>query len=149
MYITSTGGVGIGTDTPGAYKLNVQGDIYTSGNGYKPAAGGWLSSSDARLKKNILPLGEALKKMLSLKGVTYQWQEPEKHGNMDGTYMGMTAQDIEKVFPEWVTTKDGVKYVGYIGFEALTVEAVRELKEENDALKKRLEVLESKIENKK
>ncbi len=44
----------------------------------------------------------------------------------------MVAQEVEKVFPAWVDQgSDGYKRVTFRGFEAVTVEAVREL---NDAL---------------
>ena len=50
--------------------------------------------------------------------------------------MGMLAQEVEKVFPQWITTdREGYKLLGMEGFEALTVEALRELKEENGTLK--------------
>ncbi|MBI5525713.1 MAG: hypothetical protein HY897_05210 [Deltaproteobacteria bacterium] len=55
----------------------------------------------------------------------------------------MIAQEVEKIFPEWVgADKDGFKDLTFRGFEALTVEAMRELKAENDALKERLAALE-------
>jgi len=88
-----------------------------------------------------------LDKMLRLRGISYQWKDPESQGNMAGTYMGMIAQDVEKVFPEWVSTnQDGYKGVGFIGFEALTVEAIRELKLENDALMAKIKDLEARLE---
>jgi hypothetical protein len=73
---------------------------------------------------------------------------------MTGVYMGMIAQDVEKVFPEWVKTDiNGYKTLGFIGFEALTTEAVRELKAENNELKAknielelRVKALETKLD---
>ena len=46
----------------------------------------------------------------------------------------MIAQDVEDVFPDWVgTSGHGYKMLTFRGFEALTVEALRELREEKDA----------------
>ncbi|MBZ0170972.1 MAG: hypothetical protein K8E66_01195, partial [Phycisphaerales bacterium] len=47
---------------------------------------------------------------------------------------GMIAQDVERVFPDWVgEDADGFKTLTVIGFEGLVVEAMRELREEKDA----------------
>ena len=43
------------------------------------------------------------------------------------------AQEVEDVFPDWVETSGhDYKMLTFRGFEALTVEALRELREEND-----------------
>ena len=40
--------------------------------------------------------------------------------------MGFSAQDVEKIFPEWVDTdENGYKMLSIRGFEALTVESIR------------------------
>ena len=37
---------------------------------------------------------------------------PEKQGGLTGTQIGLVAQEVEEVFPEWVgTDADGMKYV--------------------------------------
>jgi DNA repair exonuclease SbcCD ATPase subunit len=44
----------------------------------------------------------------------------------------MIAQEVEKVFPDWVdTAPNGMKRLNIHGFEALTVEALREVRSEN------------------
>jgi len=46
------------------------------------------------------------------------------------------------VFPEWVRTgADGYKAVNFYGFEAVTIEAVKQLKTENDAQQSKIEQL--------
>jgi uncharacterized small protein (DUF1192 family) len=96
----------------------------------------WATTSDARLKKNVCPLVGALERVSRLRGVTFEWIEPEKHGNQRGPQLGMIAQEVEAVFPEWVgTDADGSKYLSLRGFEAVTIESVKELKAENDALR--------------
>lgn len=128
-------------------------DFYTLGEGYKPGGGTWASSSDARLKKNIAPLESPLDKMLRLRGVTYEWIDPSKQGGMTGPQMGMIAQDVERVFPQWVGTgPDGFRSLAFRGFEALTVESIRELdgrvkalEDDNRELKRKNEQLEKRL----
>lgn len=103
------------------------GKLYAS-SGFKPGGGSWTASSDARLKRDIKPLDGAVEKMLTLRGVTYAWIDPASQGNLVGRQTGFVAQDVEKVFPDWVgTDAKGFKTVTVRGFEALSVEAVREL----------------------
>ena len=45
--------------------------------------------------------------------------------------MGFVAQDVEEVFPDWISEgHDGYKRMTVRGFEALAVEALRELRTE-------------------
>lgn len=127
--ITSAGNVGIGTTSPG-YKLHV------NGSAAKPGGGSWTNSSDQKLKKNIEPLKGALKKLTGLRGVVFEWKQPEKQGNLTGKQIGLIAQEVEKIFPEWVgTDAEGYKDLTVRGFEALTVESFKEVKQELDELK--------------
>jgi Chaperone of endosialidase len=121
------------------------GTLTVTGNALKPG-GAWGGLSDQRLKQNIRPLNGALDKLLSLRGVLYEWKKPEQHGNLTGPQIGLIAQEVEEIFPGWVDTNtDGYKTLTIRGFEALTIEALKELKAENQALKQRCEVLESQL----
>lgn len=122
------------------------GNLTVTGNAFKPGGGAWGISSDERLKKNISTLEGALDKLLQLRGVSYEWKEPEKQGNLTGPQMGLIAQEVEAVFPEWIgVDADGYQTLSIRGFEALVVEALKELKAENEALKKRCEELERQL----
>jgi hypothetical protein len=116
----------------------------------KPSAnntGVWQTSSDVRLKKNIQTLDGALESFLRLQGVSYEWQEPQKHGDLTGKQRGFIAQDVERVFPDWVTTDaDGYESLSVNAYPAVAVEAFREVKQRNDALKARLETLHDRLE---
>jgi hypothetical protein len=115
-------------------------------NGDVTVTGMFSNPSDRRLKKNILPIESPLERLLNLRGVTFEWIDPERYGGHPGPRMGMIAQEIEKVFPSWVKTgPGGIKEVAYVGFEGLAVEAIRALKAENDDLKRRLDDLESRL----
>jgi hypothetical protein len=130
------GNVGVGTETPG-YKFEVNGEAAKTTGIF------WINNSDRRLKKNIQRLEGVLSKLLRLHGVTYEWKEPEKFGGSTGPQMGLVAQDVEKVFPEWVKTDShGYKHLSPQGLEAITIEALRELHEEIEQLKKRIQKLE-------
>jgi len=138
LYVApTTGNVGIGTASPTA-KLHVNGNIIASG-----CTG---CSSDARHKRDIVTFTGALDRLLALRGVWFRWKEPREHGDESRRQMGMIAQEVEKVLPEWVMKdKDGYRYLNTTGFPALAVEAMRELKSENDELKAKLVTMESRL----
>ena len=97
-----------------------------------------------RLKKKLTALTHALERLLELRGVQFEWKEPEKMGNLSGPQTGLIAQEVEKVFPEWVSSDpEGYKELTIRGFEALAIEALRELKNEVDQMKKRLDKIEA------
>jgi hypothetical protein len=51
---------------------------------------------------------------------------------------------VEKVFPDWVSSdREGYKELTIRGFEALAIEALRELKNEIEEIKKRLDKIEA------
>lgn len=124
MVIASSGNVGIGTSAP-SFLLHVD------GSAGKPGGGSWSVASDARLKTNVAELDGALAKLLELRGVTYEYKDPAAIHELEGEQAGFLAQEVERVFPEWVESgADGYKRLSIRGFEALTVEALRELRNE-------------------
>lgn len=136
--VLSGGNVGIGTKTPTDH-LQVVGDLRISGLARKPDGGGWTFASDARLKQNVEPLDKALDLLLQLRGVRFEWKEPDKMGNLSGSQFGLVAQEVEEVFPEWVSRDpDGYRELTLRGFEAIVIEALRELKAELEDLKSQL-----------
>lgn len=147
--IVPGGNIGINklADAMSPYILDVNGDVNAEGLfiGGQPFC--MTCSSDARLKKNIAPLPDALSRLLQLRGVTYEWREPGKRGRLPGVQTGLIAQEVEKVFPEWVgTDKDGFKTITIRGFEALTVESLRQLSTENESLRREVATLSTKAD---
>jgi hypothetical protein len=84
-------------------------------------AAGAIIASDARVKENIESIENALDKVEQLDGKTYNYI-----GKPTGD-AGVIAQDLEKVLPDAVVEKDGVKYVKYEAVIGLLVSAVNEL----------------------
>jgi hypothetical protein len=112
----------------------VESGLYVFGQAYKAGGGPWEVLSDARLKRNVSPLSGALARLLALRGVNYEYAEHDEL-RPPGVHTGFLAQEVREVFPEWVHAgADGLLSVGPRGFEALTVEAFRELAEENATL---------------
>lgn len=123
--------VGINTASPGAF------DLAVNGSAAKPGGGSWSSFSDARLKKNIRPLGaDALERLLSLRGYQFEYRDEaiERRLALPGTRIGLVAQEVEQVFPDWIDEdEEGYKFVTERGTTALFVEALRTLRAERDA----------------
>jgi hypothetical protein len=155
MAIMPDGNVGIGTfdDIPTiADKLQVFGDIRigtTGTNGcIKDFSGTGIlgtCASDRRFKRDITPFGPVLGSLTALQPVHYFWRAadfPNQHFGESRAY-GLIAQDVEQILPELVETgADGFKAVNYSKLPLLTIQAVKELKAENDALKQRVTELE-------
>ncbi len=116
--------------------LNVSGNITASGS---VTASGFFYNSDSRLKKNIHPITHALDKVQRLNGVAFTW----KKNNVKD--IGVTAQNVEKVMPELVTTgSNGMKSVAYGNLVALLIESVKEQQKEIEGLKKKVAELQNK-----
>jgi hypothetical protein len=115
--------------------LDAAGDLAISGGtATKPGGGAWSAPSDARLKRDIQPLDHVLDKLLQLRGVTFEYANPDGYLHPAGRHTGFIAQQVQEVFPDWIgQTPDGYLTVGAKGFEAMAVEALRELRAEKDA----------------
>lgn len=105
--------------------------------------------SDARLKTNVRQLEGALDKLERIRGVTYESAETESPyalGELAGQPgLGVIAQEVEEVFPEVVTIYEPDQEYRAVDFDGLTsvlIEAVKELKAQNEELWSRIEALE-------
>jgi hypothetical protein len=150
--VQENGNVGIGTTSPG-YLLHV------NGSAGKPGGGTWDDSSDARLKENIHPIDgrQALDLLNQLQGVTFEWINPGEHSA--GTRASLVAQDVEKVFPDWVEEYDPQRSDAELipegekakaihfphDFNAYTIEAIKALDAQNQALAETVEEQDAKI----
>lgn len=99
-------------------------------------------NSDIRLKKNIVPLQNSLHKIIQLNGYQYNWQDANRGSALQS---GVLAQEVEKQMPELVVTDaEGDKAVNYNGLIPYLIESVKELKKENEELKKEIKLLKGK-----
>lgn len=150
MYI-STNGVGIGK-VP-SYKLDVAGDVATSG--------AFRVISDARFKKDIQPLlvgdklylleAKSYKKTIptytdsidSVKGFPKEMKKAEK--SIDE--YGFLAQELKEIFPDLVDeNEEGYYTVNYIGLIPIITETLKVHKLLLDAQSEKIKELESIIE---
>jgi hypothetical protein len=90
----------------------------------------FVSSSDARLKTDIAPIADALAKVQALTGVTFTM------AGSDARQMGLIAQDVQAVTPEAVVEAEGVLRLAYGNLVGLLVEAIKDLAQEVDQLKR-------------
>ena len=102
------------------------GDIAMGGNDISGAgtitAVDFNTTSDITLKNNIQPVSNPLEKINQLSGYTFNWNHNDKPA------VGVMAQEVEKVFPEMVTTgTDGYKRVNYDSLVPVLIEAIKEL----------------------
>ena len=141
MFLTNSARVGINTSSPST-DLDVNGQMRIRNI---PAGSGsqWLvkdgsgnirvQASDFRLKKNITSIENSLDKVMHLDGKYFDWKDDSRHD------IGFIAQDVEKILPELVSeTDDGYKALNYPQITAVLVNAVKELKQENDILRKQV-----------
>jgi len=122
----------------------------TDGNAYKSSgAGSWLAYSDKRLKDVKSSYAYGLDQISLINPIVYQYKKDNKLGLITNTdYVGVVAQDLQKVIPEAVEKSDN----GYLTVNNdyviwASVNAIKELKAENDDLKARIERLEAKLGN--
>jgi hypothetical protein len=145
IYQNSADNVGIGKSP--SYKLDVAGNFNIDGSyGYYWGGACWAGAcpSDIRLKKNITELKGALEKVSRLRPVNFEYNDPS-YGQ--GTQYGLIAQEVEKIYPELVVTdSSGIKKINYgLELQMNTIQSVKELKAENESLKKDINDLNNQI----
>jgi len=129
ILIDASGNVGIGAVAP-SEKLHVVGNLRVQGSTdciLGNGAGGTSCSSDIRLKEHIEAIQNPLTKILSLRGVEFDWNEKSQSpGRHD---IGVIAQDVEKVFPTAVIqdSTTGYKKVDYAVLVAPIIQAFKEV----------------------
>ncbi len=122
--------VGIGKTNPSSsYKLDVNGSVRATAFYY---------TSDIALKENIRPLENSLAKILQLQGVSFNWKESGE------PFIGLIAQEVEKIFPEVVSGEEGQKTIDYGKLVPVLIEAIKEQQREIDKLKAEIEAIKSK-----
>jgi hypothetical protein len=99
--------------------------------------GTFSNPSDFTLKRNITPLRSSLQKICSIGCYNYYWKDSAQN---KGLQTGVIAQELQNILPELVIEdKDKKLSVNYIGLIPHLIEAVKELKNENEDLKSNYE----------
>lgn len=124
------------------FRLDNSGNVIVNGN-----VTAYGSASDQRLKSDIEVIPDALEKVMTLDGVTFNYIGEEER------MTGLIAQQVEAVLPEAVYETSSIeddetsyKALHYGNIVGLTVEAIKELKRENDELKDLVKQLMQKLE---
>lgn len=134
--------VGIGHTNP-AYQLHVGGDAAkTTGSTV------WIISSDKRLKDVTGDYLKGLNEIALLNPVKFRY----KTGNIrnlpsEKEYVGFIAQDVKEIFPESVSlSADGYYDMDIHAINVALVNAVKELKAENEKLKEENRIRDMRLE---
>jgi hypothetical protein len=115
-----------------------------AGNGNLTITGAY-SPSDLRLKKDVVEISDPLNKLTLLRGVTFRWKDSSKP---QGEQIGVIAQEVKNVFPQLVSSDpSGALSVNYAGLVAPLIEAVKEMKADNDNLRTELNSSEAANDN--
>ena len=121
------------TDSSGAISFGDE-NLTTTGT---ITAASCTSTSDARLKENVVEMTGAVAKVQRLRGVDFTWKDS---GKADA---GVIAQEVEAVVPHWVAENaEGTKAVDYGKLSALLIQAVKEQQATIDQLRRDVAALQ-------
>ncbi len=144
-------------------QTNYNNDLVFDYNGTDTRA--WLDTStaafhnisDRRLKQDITSINTVLDKIMQLKPVTYRFKTSP---NAKKLSYGLIAQEVNEIYPEFVSKNNNMYGVAYHNFSVINIRAIQEqqkiiedqqkqideLKVENSNLKEEMENRLSKIE---
>ena len=129
LYVSGRPTAGTNTTITSGWALWINsGDSRFGGN--ITATANITAYSDIRLKANIHTIPDALAKVLTLRGVTYDRIDCDNERQT-----GLIAQEVQAVLPEAVRDDGEHLSVAYGNVVGLLVQAIKELKTEIDALK--------------
>ena len=136
-----TTNTGVSVTGDGVFSGNITGS-FISASGDIVADGDVVAynSSDERLKDNIEVIQGSLDKIGEIRGVEFDWNEKSPGWARErGHDVGVVAQEVQKVVPEIVVErKNGYLGVDYKRLVPLLIESIKELKQEVDDLKKKV-----------
>ncbi|HNW51356.1 MAG TPA: tail fiber domain-containing protein [Prolixibacteraceae bacterium] len=122
--------------------------LVVNGSAAKPGGGSWSTYSDKRLKDIHGDYNKGLKEIIQLQPVNYSYKKDNpKSLPSDKNYVGFVAQDVQKVFPEAVAEEpDGFLSLDMNAVDVAVINALKELKAENDRLKNENEQIKQRLE---
>ncbi|NIJ53763.1 tail fiber domain-containing protein [Dyadobacter arcticus] len=138
--------IGMKVDNEVGFYLGDDWKFLVNATGEGRLNGSLIQTSDRRLKKDFSTLSNSLSKVNQIQGYHFIWKDPKMDQSIQ---TGFIAQEVETIFPELVKTDEkGFKSVNYIGFIPHLIESVKDLKKENDELRKsvsQLSALEARV----
>lgn len=162
MFLSDSGSLGIGA-TSFDY-------ISTSGNTYPPSSfstlsissseakmnvngaiicSGIITSSDFRLKKEILSMKDSLEKVMKMNPITFSWKDDESNS----IFGGFIAQEMNEILPESVKIVSDSKLEGgryTLDYNAIVATLAGSIKEQQNIIEnqnKKINDFENKIKN--
>lgn len=106
-------------------KNDSQDTIFSVDGTGKASAFEYYAPSDAKLKKNVHKITDALDLLQKLQGVTFDWKKPNQP---QGTNYGFIAQEVAEHFPSLVHQRsDGFLAVDYSKVVSILVESVKDI----------------------
>jgi len=137
LKLNNNGGDLVIGNASSTFRVTAAGAVVAAGN---MTAAAFLYASDHRLKTDIAPINGALHTLNAIHPVTFSYTTDAQRRE----HLGVIAQDVEKVLPQAVSTDEqGYKFVDYPALVPVLIEAVRELKADNDNLRAEIETLKS------
>ena len=106
----------------------------------KPGGGAladfWNTRSSIKLKENILPIKSALNKVLSLRGVSFDYKDSKKHS------LGFIAEEVQAVLPEVVQFAPNSTDALGLDYSRITPVVVEAVKEQQAEIKRQQRLIE-------
>ncbi|MBO6879878.1 tail fiber domain-containing protein [Winogradskyella sp.] len=104
-------------------------------------SGVYTATSDRRLKKGFKNLYFSWDKFMDLQPLTYKYKTDKESKK----YIGMVAQDVEKIYPELITyhQEEDVYHMDYSATGVVAIKAIQKLKEEVTELNTEIQNLKS------
>ncbi|MEP7230413.1 MAG: tail fiber domain-containing protein [Ginsengibacter sp.] len=128
-------------DPSNNYVFEYNDNLYTYIN---PTTGAYINPSDVRLKKDITPLENVLGKVMALTPKKFHYKT---NSAIDPLLWGFIAQDVQKIFPEFVDVKDdGYLGISYTNFSVVAIKAIQEQQLIIDKQQKQIDKMEKQIE---
>jgi hypothetical protein len=129
-------GEALEVNSTGVYGQGGKWDFYADGPGTN-----YGGASSIRWKRNIRPISNALDKVLSMRGVYFDWDKD--HGGSHD--MGMIAEEVGKIIPEIVQYESNGLDASGMDYGKLTpvlLEAIKVQQSMIEELQKRVAILE-------
>ena len=122
MSLSSTGALTISSSlTLSSGSISDSGGSISFGSSDLTTSGTITSTSDIRLKKDIIEIENCVDKVKQIRGVNFKWKKDNRED------FGVIAQEIEAVAPYAVKENDdGIKAVDYGKLTSVLIQAVKE-----------------------